>query len=161
MTIFHFWLYTYCVLSNNLLTSSPSPIFLPVYLFLKSTLLLFCVFIFLIHNQRRLSSMIPAFMFIKYSHACRVWHQQRKRQSGKSSFKHFLIFFASSFKLLCFMLTLYEQQQQLSLFFSCQFFCFYFKVTQILFFPVLLNGNWVMVRGKEMKHKKWHSNIGT
>lgn len=31
-------------------------------------------------------------MFIKYSHACREWHQQRKRQSGKSSFKHFSVF---------------------------------------------------------------------
>ena len=126
ITIFHFWLHTYCVLSNNLLTSYPP---FSSFLFTKHfTLILFSFSSSIVNVVCR---QWYRFMFIKYSHECRVWHQQRKRQSGKSSFKHFFTFFASLIfffciliQLLCFMLTLYEQQQQLTLFFLFHFFCF-------------------------------------
>lgn len=111
--------YTCCVLSNNLLTSYPP--FSPAYFSLKSTLLSYFLFLFS-------SSIINV--------VCRQWYRFyvykiftcmssmtstekktiRKVFPSSTSLFASLIFFCILIQLLCFMLTLYEQQQQLTSF---------------------------------------------
>lgn len=71
-------------------------------------------------------------MFIKYSHACRVWHQQRKRQSGKSS-PQAILFFASLFSS-CASCWLFMNSNSSWLFFNSSVFIL--KSHKFSFFPV-------------------------